>query len=60
MITSAASAGLGLGAGILMVSAIISFLVYAVFIGAYTAIFVKHRTMFIAPISVLRGDEQWD
>lgn len=45
---------------ILMVSAIISFLVYAVFIGAYTAIFVKHRTMFIAPISVLRGDEQWD
>lgn len=60
IITSAASAGLGLGAGIMMASAIISFLFYAVFIGAYTAIFVKHRTMFIAPISVLRGDEQWD
>lgn len=60
MITSAASAGLGLGAGILMVSAIISFLVYAVFIGAYTAILVKHRALFVSPISVLRGDEQWD
>lgn len=47
MITSAASAGLGLGAGLMMIVSIISFIIYALFIGGYAAIFIKHRELFL-------------
>lgn len=55
MITSAASAGLGLGAGLMMIVSIISFIIYALFIGGYGAIFIKHRELFLMDEDLRNG-----
>ena len=57
MITSAASAGLGLGAGLMMIVSIISFIIYALFIGGYAAIFIKHRELFLMDEDLKNGSD---